>query len=57
MQSMLYILDPDNFLSEDFGVENSAALKNQDLHDVGDYCTQGCRLQARNRVIGVGGAA
>ena len=29
MQGMLYILDPDNFLGGDFGIENSMALNNR----------------------------
>ena len=49
-QEMLYILDPDNILGPDCGVETFKALRNAELHEFKEFRTQRLIMEAWDRV-------
>lgn len=55
-QEMLYILDPDNVLGQDCGVETFKALRNAELREFQEFRTQRLIMEAWDRLAAVGGA-
>lgn len=49
-QEMLYILDPDNILGPDSGVETFKALRNAELREFGEFRTQRLIMEAWDRI-------
>jgi len=47
---MLYILDPDNILGKDCGVETFKALRNAEVREFGEFRTQSLILEAWDRL-------
>jgi hypothetical protein len=48
---MLYILDPENILGEDCGIETFKALRNREMREFGEYRTQRLVLDAWDRLV------
>ena len=49
-EEMRYILDPDNILGKDCGVETFKALRNAEIREFGEFRTQRLILEAWDRI-------